>query len=193
MQQQQHPSTYVAGQAFAPIPTTSPHHQQQYPQHHQSQPHPQAQPQPQAEPEPQAPKRKRLPDVIRVKKLTEELSAKVAQPEQVASGHFKRFRVDDKAHDSLLAYATEVAGAVLEEASLLAKHRQGDEVTIADLKLIFGKKYNIDAKGYQSRDKRRESLAAPSSSSAAASSTFQQSGDSNEAEQVESGDAQSTM
>ena len=186
-QQQQHPSTYVAGQAFAPIPTTSPHHQ--------SQPHPQYQAQQESESEPPAPKRKRLPDVIRVKKLTEELSAKVAQPEQVASGHFKRFRVDDKAHDSLLAYTTEVAGAVLEEASLLAKHRQGDEVTIADLKLIFGKKYNIDAKGYQSRDKRRESLAAPSSSSsvAASSSTFQQSGDSNEAEQDESGGAHATM
>ncbi len=120
-----------------------------------------------------------MPDVIRVKKLTEELSARVALPEQVASGNFKRFRMDDKAHDSLLAYATEVAGAVLEEATLLAKHRQGDEVTIADLKLIFGKKYNIDAKGYQSRDKRREGSSAPSSS-AASSSSQQQAGERSE-------------
>lgn len=123
-----------------------------------------------------------MPDVIRVKKLTEELSAKVALPERVASGSFKRFRMDDKAHDSLLAYATEVAGAVLEEASLLTKHRQGDEVTIADLKLIFGKKYNIDAKGYQSRDKRREASATTGAVAVATTSSSLHAGDSSEAE-----------
>eukprot|EP00596_Hydrurales_sp_CCMP1899_P002520 CAMPEP_0119035986 /NCGR_PEP_ID=MMETSP1177-20130426/3313_1 /TAXON_ID=2985 /ORGANISM="Ochromonas sp, Strain CCMP1899" /LENGTH=262 /DNA_ID=CAMNT_0006995003 /DNA_START=282 /DNA_END=1070 /DNA_ORIENTATION=+ len=99
-------------------------------------------------------KKKRISDMERVQKILEVLSMKSVQPEKIASGRYKKQKILNDGRVLILEYAKELSSAILEEASLLARHRGVNEMSVKDAKLILGKKFGIDGSGYIPREKR---------------------------------------
>ena len=60
----------------------------------------------------------------------------------------KPYQIDDNASALLMHYIEEAVSTILQEGSLLAKHRDSNVVEIEDLQLILAKKYGIDVPGY---------------------------------------------
>ena len=60
----------------------------------------------------------------------------------------KPYQIDDHASALLMHYVEEAVSTILQEGSLLAKHRDSNVVEIEDLQLILAKKYGIDVPGY---------------------------------------------
>ena len=54
-------------------------------------------------------------------------------------GPMKSFKFTNGVAQLIQSYATETTCAVLEEALMLAKHRNGKEITKEDIALVFGK------------------------------------------------------
>ena len=60
----------------------------------------------------------------------------------------KPYQIDDHASSLLMHYVEEAVSTILQEGTLLAKHRDSNVVEIEDLQLILAKKYGIDVPGY---------------------------------------------
>ena len=63
----------------------------------------------------------------------------------------KGYDIDDSASDLLMYYVEEAVAAILQESSLLARHRKSNIVEVEDLQLILLKKYGIDVPGAPKR------------------------------------------
>ncbi len=81
---------------------------------------------------------KKIIDTFRIQKILEDLSAKTAMTYKVPNGKHKRQKICPDAGVLLLQYAQEISSAILEESCVLAKHRNAKELSISDVKMIFG-------------------------------------------------------
>jgi histone H3/H4 len=85
-----------------------------------------------------------IDDSARVKKVLLELGAKAGK----ATG--KPYTADASVSSLLVSYASELTGAILEEASLLAQHRSAEAIDVEDICLILGKKFGVEVPGFHS-------------------------------------------
>ena len=83
-------------------------------------------------------KRKLITCQDRIQRLLDDVNAKLTLPSQIESENVKRFKMDNYSMKLFVDYASELSSAILEESSLLAKHRNSSEINISDIKLIIG-------------------------------------------------------
>ena len=80
-------------------------------------------------------------DIERIQSILNDIKNKANKNEK------SPFEIEASAAELLISYIEESVHAILEEASLLARHRNSDIVDPADVQLILIKKYGIDIPG----------------------------------------------
>lgn len=77
------------------------------------------------------------------KHLTGRARCNRAISQVVGASSRKKWALDEKAAEFITSYSTGLANKILEDAAVLAKHRNATEIDAADVNLILVKKHNI--------------------------------------------------
>ena len=77
------------------------------------------------------------------KQLTGRARCNRALGQVVGAASRKKWAIDDKAAELITSYSIGLANKILEDAAVLAKHRNATEIDATDVNLILIKKHNI--------------------------------------------------
>ena len=88
-----------------------------------------------------------LEDNVRIQKVLDEIGAATNNKSAAQGKSGNSFEIDEAGEDLLMEYMDEMVCAVLEESSLLARHRKSDILEIQDIQLILLKKFGIEVPG----------------------------------------------